>query len=186
MIAYLKGVIEKVGFEQVIVLVGGIGYGVRVPVSDAAVTKPGDEVSLYISEVIREQSYDLYGFRDEAQQRIFERLIKVNGVGPRIALVLLGLGSYNDLIGAIQAGDTAYLTNAPGVGKKLAERLIIEVRGGLDDLLEDQQLGADENVSEAEAALLALGFKQEDARKMLNDVPRELSIEEQIKQALRK
>jgi len=187
MIGYLKGKIRAINFESVVVEVGGVGYGVHMCVRDVANLKSGQEVELLISEAIREQSYDLYGFFEVSEQHIFDQLLKVSGVGPRIGLALLGIGQANDLFAAISSEDLSYLTRAPGVGKKLAEKMIIELRDKVPKLdptyNNEQESGA---TIDAEAALISLGFKASDVKQMMDTVDKMLPVEDQIKQALKR
>lgn len=185
MIGYLRGKIRAIDFENVVVDVGGVGYGVHMSVRDVANLKSDQTVELLISEAIREQSYDLYGFFEVSEQRIFDQLLKVSGVGPRIGMALLGIGQANDLFAAISSEDISYLTRAPGVGKKLAEKMIIELRDKVPKLDPTytalQEPGA---TVDAEAALSSLGFNAVDIKQMMDKVDKKLSVEDQIKQAL--
>ncbi len=185
MIGYLRGKIKAINFESVIIDVGGVGYGVHLCVRDVASLKLDQGVELFISEAVREQSYDLYGFFEVSEQHIFDQLIKVSGVGPRIALALLGIGQANDLFAAISTEDLSYLTRAPGVGKKLAEKMIIELRDKVPKL-DPTYTGLQESSAtvDAEAALDSLGFKPNDIKQMMENVDKTLPVEAQIKQAL--
>ena len=186
MIAYLRGKVVSAGFDKIIVEVNGVGYGVSLSVRSATQVSSGDQIELHISEVIREQSFDLYGFLTSEEQSLFEILIKVNGVGPRLALAILGIGSGNDIASAVTGGDDRFFSRAPGVGKKLAERLIIELRdkvaGSFYGSLPAQTSGGSPN---AMSALMALGFSSDDSRSMLSSVDDSLSVEEQITLALK-
>lgn len=186
MIGYLKGKIKSVNFESVLVDVNGIGYEVHMSVRDVANIKNDQVIELLITEAIREQSYDLYGFLEISEKRIFDQLLKVNGVGPRIGLALLSVGQTSDLFAAISSEDISYLTQAPGVGKKMAEKMIIELRDKVPQL--DPSYTKNKHDSEssidAEAALLSLGFKMNDIRQMVDGIDKNLPVEEQIKQAL--
>jgi len=185
MIGYLKGKIRAINFENVLVEVNGVGYAVHMSVRDVANLKGDQVVELFISEAVREQSYDLYGFFETSEQRIFDQLLKVSGVGPRIGLALLGIGQANDLFAAITSEDLSYLTRAPGVGKKLAEKMIIELRDKVPKLDPSYTIEQESNASvDAEAALASLGFKPGDIRQMMEGVDKDLTVEAQIKQAL--
>jgi Holliday junction DNA helicase RuvA len=186
MIGYLRGKIKSIDFESVLVDVGGVGYGVHMSVRDVANLKIDQSVELLITEAVREQSYDLYGFFDASEKRIFDQLLKVNGVGPRIGLALLSVGRVNDLFSAISSEDISYLTQAPGVGKKMAEKMVIELRDKVPQF-DPSYLSKDRNLEstiDAEAALLSLGFKTSDIKQMMDGVDNNLAVEEQIKQAL--
>lgn len=185
MIGYLRGNIKAIGFESVLIDVGGVGYSVHMSVRDVSALKNDQEVELFISEAVREQSYDLFGFFGSTEQRIFDQLVKVSGVGPRIGMALLGIGAPNDLFAAISSEDLSYLTRAPGVGKKLAEKINIELRDKVPKFDPSYQNSTEiTQTIDAEAALQALGFNPSDIKQMMNGVDSNSTIEEQIKQAL--
>ena len=186
MISYLKGRVIEASFNRFIIDVGGVGYGVSLSVQTAAQLSKGNDVELFISEVVREQAYDLYGFLSLKEQTLFEQLNKVSGVGPRLALSILGLGDSNDIASAVGRSDDKYFSRAPGVGKKLAERLVIELRDKVDSVILSSADSASEHGSlDAKSALMSLGFSSEDARKMLDGVDNSLSIEQQVTAALK-
>lgn len=186
MIAYLKGTVASVGFDKIIVDVNGVGYGVSLTIRSAAQLTGGMDIQLFISEIVREQAFDLYGFLSVEEQGLFELLVKVNGVGPRLALAILGLGSGADIASAVTSEDDRFFSRAPGVGKKLAERLLIELRDKVSGSFYGTT-SSDSSVGnpDAQSALIALGFSSEDSRKMLSEVDETLSVEQQITAALK-
>jgi len=190
MIATLSGNIsEKLG-EIIVVDVRGVGYGVLTPVEDYGKLLPGDPVKLYVYEHIREQAHDLYGFTQIDTKRLFEQLLDVSGVGPKMALSILSIGSVEDVRQAIASGDTKYIQVAPGVGKRVAERLVIELKDkvGLISSANTESLlvgVAVAQTDEAVQALVALGYSLSDAIVALTGVDTKLSTEERIKQALK-
>lgn len=190
MIATLSGNIsEKLG-EIVIVDVRGVGYGVLTPVEDYGKLLPGDPVKLYIYEHIREQAHDLYGFTQLDTKRLFEQLLDVSGVGPKMALNILSIGSVEDVRQAIASGDAKYIQAAPGVGKRVAERVIIELKDkvGLASTADTESLLVGTAVAqqdEAVQALVALGYTLPDAVAVLHGIDAKLTTEERIKQALK-
>lgn len=135
MIAYLKGtVLEKLG-GRLIVDVQGVGYEVAVPVSTyTAIGEAGQPVALRIYTQVREDDISLYGFATPLEKQAFEKLLAVSGIGPSVAVKILSGASVANLVAAIRAGDTVSLTRVPGVGKKTAERIIVELKDKLDDL----------------------------------------------------
>jgi Holliday junction DNA helicase RuvA len=187
MISRLSGVVVDISFDEVVIDVGGIGYGVRIPVSDVSNLQKNKSVTVFVSEVIREQSYELYGFVDERSKVVFERVIKVNGVGARIAIALIGLQGSDALVRAISSSDVGFIVATPGVGKKLAERICTELRGVFVESSIDlgDMSGVSSGSSEASEALHALGFKSDDISRMLRDVDPTLRVEDQIKLALK-
>lgn len=185
MIAFLRGVVEYIGYDSVGIDVAGVGYGVQMNIRDVASLKKGQDVNLLISEIIREQSFDLYGFTDVKDKNFFDLILKVSGVGPRIALALVGMATIEEIASAIKTSNIAILTSAPGVGKKLAERIVVELR---DKINTDLAVSSEKFTSisaQAEEALLALGFKQADAQAMLKNVDASLPVSEQVRAALK-
>ena len=135
MIAHLRGRLFSKQPGQAIVDAGGVGYDVTISVPTfAAMPSEGAEVSLYIHTHVREDTLALYGFLDRNEKRLFERLITVSGVGPKLAVTILSGLNPERTVEAIRAQDHATLTRIPGVGKKLAERLVVELKEKLEDL----------------------------------------------------
>ena len=135
MIAFLRGAVLEKHPNQVIVDVGGVGYDLTIPVSTfTALPETGGEVRLRVHTHVREDQLALFGFWSARERELFERLIAVSGIGPRLAQVVLSGMAADDLIAALAAGDLARLTRIPGVGKKTAERMIVELRDKLQEL----------------------------------------------------
>ena len=129
MIAHLRGRILRKGPQEVVLDVGGVGYRVTIPVSTFyRLGEPGAEVELRTYTHVREDTLALYGFLTAAEQELFERLISVSGVGPKLAVNVLSGIEVPDLVAALRASDVSRLTRVPGVGKKTAERLIVELK----------------------------------------------------------
>lgn len=191
MIASLKGVVSEKLQETVIIEVGGVGYGVLTTAEDFGALKTGDKAKLYIYEHIREQSHDLFGFTKLDNKRLFELLLDVNGVGPKMALNVLSVGSANDVRQAIAGGDTKYISQANGVGKRVAERIVVDLKDKVGlagvDLTESGILMSDSSAlnDEAVQALMALGYAQADAAKALSKVDASLPTADRIKEALK-
>jgi holliday junction DNA helicase RuvA len=137
MIAFLRGRILEKQPNRVIVDVAGVGYEVAVPLSTFYVAgEPGAEIALRVHTHVREDQLALYGFATPLELAIFERLISVSGIGPKLALAVLSGMESRDLVNAIQRGDVARLTRIPGVGKKTAERIIVDLRDRIPKTLE--------------------------------------------------
>jgi Holliday junction DNA helicase RuvA len=191
MIATLSGVVSEKLADQVVLDVQGIGYGLLVPAEDYGRLVNGESVKLYVYEHIREQAHDLFGFLSRDTQNLFEQLLNVNGVGPRMALNVLSIGTTNDVRVAIAGGDVKFIQSANGVGKKVAERVVVELKdkvglAGVD--LESAGFLQSEDVlmkDEAIEALVALGYTAGDARQALASVDSELATEERVKLALK-
>ncbi len=190
MIATLNGIISE-KFDDVIVLeAAGVGYGLLVTVEDYGRLATGQTVKLYVHEHIREDSHDLYGFLLRDTQLLFEQLLSVKNVGPKVALAVLGIGSTALVRGAIAAGDVKLLQTAKGVGKRAAEQMVVELRDkvGLVAGAEAEGIvtrGGVNLADEAVQALLALGYSETDAQAALKDIDSNLPTEARIKLALK-
>ena len=138
MIARLRGKLIEKEPSRVVVDVNGVGYEVSIPLTTfTAMPESGVEVSVDIYTHVREDVIALYGFSSRQERRVFERLISISGIGPRLAITILSGGSVEGLVSAIRRGDLARLTAIPGVGKKTAERIVIELRDKLKDMTEE-------------------------------------------------
>ncbi|HSW98856.1 MAG TPA: Holliday junction branch migration protein RuvA [Candidatus Saccharimonadales bacterium] len=192
MIALLTGVVAEKTMDAVILDVSGVGYGVLVTSEDYSRLGSGDLVKLYIYEHIREAAHDLYGFLLRDTQDLFELLLGVNGVGPKMALSVLSIGNAGAVRQAIASGDTKSIQKANGVGKRVAERIVVDLKDkvGLEgvDLASSGLLQSDTAIAQDEAAeaLMALGYSPQDAGKALAGIETSLPTEERIKQALKK
>lgn len=188
MIATLEGIVSEKLTDTVVLNVHGVGYGVYMPAEDFGVLTSGVTVKVYVYEHIREVSHDLYGFTKLPAKAFFEQLLGVNGIGPKMALNMLSIGSADQVRVAIANGDVKFLQQASGVGKRVAERAVIELKDkvGLDGSLAASDLLARPSMAdEAVAALAALGYSNDDAAQALAHVPKDLSTEERVKLALK-
>ncbi len=171
MIAHLRGRVVRRGADHVVVDVQGVGYLVHVTAS-AAVPSPGEVVELHTSLQVREDSMTLYGFTDPSALTMFEQLLTSSGVGPRLAMAALGTLRVDDLRAAIATSDVAALTAVPGIGKKVAERLVLELRdrvGGVPELdsAAPSATGSPDRRVEVRQALLGLGYSESEVRTAL-------------------
>ncbi len=191
MIATISGMVSEKLPELVVLDVGGVGYGLFVTVEDygkLTVDQPG---KLYIYEHIRENSHDLFGFINLDTKQLFELLLTVNGVGPRMALNILSVGTADAVRQAIAAGEVKYLQAASGVGKRVAERVVVDLKDKVGllgvDLESSGLLQGDNKLLQDEAveALVSLGFTAQDAAKALGNVDDALPTQERIKLALK-
>ncbi len=128
MIASVRGTVASVGLDRVVLEVGGVGMLVHTTPATASRCRRGQESALATSLVVREDSLTLYGFADDDERELFETVQTVSGVGPRLALAMLAVMSPDEVRGALSTGDTVALTKVPGIGKKSAERLVLELR----------------------------------------------------------
>ena len=188
MIAYLDGVVVEKNIDQIVLDVRGVGYGVFVANEDLAGLELNKETRLHISEHIREQSHDLFGFVKSDTKKLFEKLLEVNGVGPKMALSMLNIGSPEKLKTAIAKGDVKFISEANGVGKRVAERIIVDLKDKLGLISSEQATEfLKQNIDdEAHQALVGLGFSISEASQALSGVSQDLPVEEKVKQALRR
>lgn len=192
MIATLTGIVAEKIADIVVLDVQGVGYGVLVTGEDFGALGTGSTAKLYIHEHIRENSHDLFGFVNLDTMQLFELLLNVNGVGPKMALNVLSIGSANDVRRAIASGDTKFIQQANGVGKRVAERIVVDLKDKVGlagvDLATTGLLQSDTLLKQDEAveALVALGYSPQDAASALAVVPADLPTEDRIRQALRK
>lgn len=190
MIATLHGTVSEKIVEQVILDVGGVGYGLHVTAEDFGRLATGQEAKVYVYEHIREQSYDLFGFVTFDTKKLFEQLLGVKNVGPKVALAVLDIGTAPAVRGAIAAGDVKLLQSAKGVGKRAAEQIVVELRDkvGLGSSDTAESIVTRPGVAsgdEAMEALMSLGYSPQDASLALRDIDNNLATEERVKLALR-
>jgi holliday junction DNA helicase RuvA len=189
MIAHVSGKIVEKFAGSVIVDVHGVGYEVQVSIGDYDATQLDSETKFYTYHHVREQSEDLFGFSTLAAKKLFELLITVQGIGPKAALAILGLGTAEQVRNAIANSDSAYITQASGVGKKSAERVAVDLsdKVGLPvHYASGVSIQTEMNVNdEALEALMALGYTLLDATKALEGVDTSLPVNERITAALR-
>ena len=190
MIAHIKGSIAEKFANSVIVDVHGVGYELTVTASDFDNINLGDEIKFYTYHGIRENSEELYGFSSLAAKKLFELLISVQGIGPKAGISILSLASPEEVRNAIANADVAFVSKAQGVGKKSAERVIVDLRDkvgipshyGATDIIMNQ---SENKPDEALDALIALGFPLKEATTILEKVDPNLPVEERIKLALK-
>lgn len=194
MIAFLRGQVLDKQPNRLIIDVQGVGYALHVPLSTYYnVGEPGTEVELRVYTHVREEALQLYGFLTTLEQEVFEHLIGVNGIGPKLALaVLSGMENAEFIVGCVQRGDVTQLTRIPGVGKKTAERIVLELKDRLTKLISAANL-AIPSASETHlrddlvSALLNLGYHRSLAQKAVDVVVNEgsdVGFEEALKSAL--
>ena len=192
MIAHIKGKIEeKFGTNGVIVDVGGVGYEMMVPVPDFENATLGEERKFYTYHQVRENAEELYGFSSLVAKKLFEMLISVQGIGPKAGVAILSLAEAEEVRNAIANADTSFISKASGVGKKSAERVVVDLR---DKVGTPSKYGAtdvkygvkklDES-DEALDALIALGFQLKEATAALAEVDASLPVEERVRLALK-
>ena len=187
MIGRLQGLLAEKNPPQVLVDCHGVGYEVDVPMSTFYnLPETGQAVTLLTHFVVREDAQILYGFGTAQERAAFRELIKITGVGPRMALSILSGLSVADLAQAITHQEVARLVKVPGIGKKTAERLMLELKGKLGaDMGSVQALASTDNLHDIGQALLALGYNDKEAAAALKALPADVGVSEGIKLALR-
>lgn len=192
MIASLKGTIHRLNLEEVCIDVNGVGYRVHVPVDIWDDAIEGDEILLHTSTYVREDRFDLFGFKEPASRALFEALIQINGIGPKSAMELCAVPR-SLLLQAIELQDSKLLTSVKGIGKKTGERLLIDLKSLTEkhpDLLgsanEQTSKRANRFDQDAVDALTTLGYDTPTILKVLQNLPEDLgSTEERVAEALR-
>ena len=190
MIAHINGEITEKFISSIIVDVHGVGYEITLTSLDFDNATVGEEKKFYTYHSVRENGEDLYGFSSLAAKKLFQMLISVNGVGPKNAMSILSLASAEEVRNAIANADSAFVAKAAGIGKKSAERIIVDLRDkvGIPSHYGNtaEPATAPSEHDEALDALMALGFQLKDATEALAGIDQNLSVEERIKLALKR
>ena len=187
MISYLKGKIKLAGDSFVILDVGGVGYRVYTTNKTLGnIRGSEEEIELYIYQHIREDALDLFGFSSMVELDFFEVITSVSGVGPRIGLAILEISSVDDLKQAIGTSNVEFLTRIPGIGRKKAELIILELKNKMDVLVNGKLSAETEKDGDAINALMRLGYNRQEARLALEGVPEDVKdVGEKVKLALK-
>jgi Holliday junction DNA helicase RuvA len=190
MITTLRGTITEKSNSTVVLECGGVGYGVFVAFEDFGALEKDSAAKLYIYEHVRENSYDLFGFRSQETKLLFELLLSVNGVGPKMALAILSIANVSQVKQAIATGDVKFISQAVGVGKRVAERVVVDLKDKVGLEPSEDATGflavPTGNLSdEALQGLVALGYSVQDAAEALKNIDKNLSTEERIRKALK-
>jgi Holliday junction DNA helicase RuvA len=192
MIAFLRGRVLEKHPNRVIVDIGGVGYDVAVPLSTFYIAgDAGADITLRIHTHVREDQLALFGFATALELTVFERLIAVSGIGPKLALAVLSGIESGELVSAIQRSDLARLTRIPGVGKKTAERIVVELRDRLPKAVQAAGVGAppptpgDELRDDLVSALTNLGYHRQAIDKVLEKIDDTLKFEDILRKALK-
>lgn len=190
MIATLTGVVSEKLPELVVLDVAGVGYGLQVTAEDFGRLTSGEQAKLYVYEHIREQAHDLFGFIQLDTKKLFEQLLGVKNVGPKVALAVLDIGTAATVRGAIATGDVKLLQSAKGVGKRAAEQIVVELRDKVGLAASDTAEGivgrpGINAQDEAVEALVSLGYSPQDAAAALQKVATDLPVEQRVREALK-
>lgn len=188
MIGRITGILAEKNPPQLVVDCNGVGYEIDVPMSTFYhLPATGQKVSLHTHLIVREDAHLLYGFGSESERTTFRQLLKVSGVGPKVALAVLSGLSVNDLAAAVATQDTAMLVRVPGIGKKTAERLLLELKDKIA-IVNASSPGSAPGApkgSDVLNALLSLGYNDREAMSAIKQLPADLPVADGIRQALK-
>jgi Holliday junction DNA helicase RuvA len=187
MIGFLKGKIDTCRFGLIYLDINGVGYKVHVPpqikISEPAV---GKNIKLYIHENIREDTYDLYGFLEYFELELFQKLLTVNSIGPKAAMAIMSASDSDKVIQAIESDDLTFFVSIPGIGKKVAAKIILDLKSKLSLSQSAGILGKSGESDNVVEALVSLGYQKVEAQKVLHKMPKGLkNDQEKIRWALK-
>ncbi|WP_286907827.1 Holliday junction branch migration protein RuvA [Clostridium sp. UBA1652] len=196
MYEYIRGLHKGINKDYIVVENNGIGYKIFTSGSTLAkLPKLDEEITIYIQQIVREDFIGLYGFLSKEELDMFNILLTINGVGAKAALSLLSISTVDNLKYAIMIGDEKHVVRAPGIGKKTAQRVILELKDKFkaDELLDNKDASIDidmnniyaNNINEALSALMALGYTEKEAQKALSNADVDKSVEDIIKECLK-
>ena len=197
MFYHIKGVVSELLPSMAVIDCGGVGFGLNVSMNTLSQLKTGESAMLYISEQVKEDAFELYGFKTLAEKRCFEMLISVSGVGPKAAMSILSSNTTEGLCLALMSGDDRALTAAQGVGKKLAQRIVLELKDKMQKQASEldftstavtaaaQSDDGQKKLSDAVAALGVLGYSSAECSAAMKGVDVSLPLEDIIRAALR-
>ena len=188
MFDYLCGKVQLAGNNAVVIDVAGVGFLVQVPTSTQSQLQQQKQAMLYVKLVVREDNLRLFGFTTKPERDMFEKLQTISGIGPGLALNILSAGKLDDLRQAIIAGDLQRFKKIKGVGQKMANRIVLELKGSLPPLEPTPAASADESIAQAVSALIGLGYPRQDAleavNKVLDKLPQPRTVEDIVIKAL--
>jgi len=188
MIGRIHGEVVEKSTDSVIVDVGGVGYEITLTSGDFDACKLSEPITLYTHFHVRENSQELFGFKEAESKKLFELLTSVSGVGPKMAMNLLSLGNQRQIRQAIAGGNVSYVSGASGVGKRLAERVVVDLKDKVGVMGGEVVAGLDGDSGtsdDAVEALVALGYSQTQAVMALSKVDPKAKTEDRVKQALK-
>ena len=188
MIGRLQGKLVEKAPPQILIDVNGVGYEVDMPMSTFCnLPVEGQPVTLLTHMVVREDAQLLYGFATASERQAFRALIRISGIGPRIALAVLSGMSPNDLADAVEQGNTGLLTRVPGIGKKTAERLVLELKGKLNGSAFASTTGPTTSAIQNDivSALIALGYSEREAQSAVRQLPPDVTVNDGIRLTLK-
>ncbi len=185
MIAFLKGQILSIGLDSAVLDVSGVGYEIVCSQNTLGNLRLGETSAVHAYTHVREDALQIYGFQSLSEKELFLSLLKVNGVGPKMAIKILSSTTVENFLNLIESGDVAGLSKLPKVGKKTAEQLVITLKGKMD--FSDTVVGQStlqNSFKEIVSALVHLGFKEVEAQKIVQDLPSSITFEEGVRRGL--
>jgi holliday junction DNA helicase RuvA len=186
MIGKIKGkLIELDGNVGLVETTGGISYEINLTPALISSNQLGKAIELYTYFQVRDDAHVLFGFKTREEQKLFKLLISVSGVGPKIAFTVVSFSKESELMSAIKANDVNYFSKIPGLGKKTAMKIILELSQKLQSEFKMEKMYLSEEDKTVVDALVSLGFKSQEAKSILTKIPKNLSVEEKIREALR-
>lgn len=184
MLSYIEGTIKQVYADSILVVTHGLGYRI-MPCKPPFSYKEGQEMTLLLRSFIKEDHIEMYGFGDDKEVTYFEYLTEVTGVGPKSAINILRVLSLDDIEKAARTGDVGMFQKVPGIGKKVASRLVLELQSKFQNEVSLHALSSNNASPELIKALRSLGYSQQEAIAMVHDVPKNLTLEEQLQYTLK-
>jgi len=187
MIGQIKGILINKTPPRILVDCNGVGYEIEVPMSTFfQLPNLGEQVTLLTYFVVREDAQLLYGFLTQQEKEMFKQLIKINGVGPKLALSILSGASVDELLEAALSHNSNVFVNIPGIGNKTAERLVLELKDKCEHLVGDKPKNSSPTeIDDIQNALISLGYSPKDASIAVKQLPQDVSINEGIREALK-
>lgn len=186
MIYRISGIVAEKGSNFAVIDFGGVGFKVFSDQRTLKSLAPGERAELFSFLHVKEDALDLYGFRTAAQRSFFELLISVSGVGPKSALAVFEVGEIKEIAAAIHEGRPDLLTRAPGIGRKIAERIILELRSKVQSAAPEAVVQKMESDTDIEEALVGLGYRRDEARQALKKVDAKVvKLEDRLKAAMK-
>lgn len=184
MIGSLRGVVETVFPPYILIDVSGVGYKVLLPIPVVTQAAVGQSLKLFTYTYVREDALELFGFLHLSDLTLFEKLIGISGIGPKTALAIFSVGKTDEIVSAITTGDVSFFEHVPRLGKKNAQKIIIELKEKLGGIGEIEIEGLSQETNELQTILKQFGFTQQEVKIALQQVKKDASVEEKLKMAL--
>jgi len=185
MIGYLEGEVFEIYKNNIILLINGVGYKIYPASSSISSLSKGDKASFYITSIIKEDAFDLYGFINNEEKDLFDLIVGISGIGPKTGLAILSSFKFEDILNAIKNGDALFFSGVPRLGKKNAQKLIIEMKGKIDEVGAVSLIDSSER-TEIIDALKAFGYQEKEISPYLSEIEKNgATIQEKIKFALK-